>query len=60
MARPKKDGVSINLYIDRQLLERLKEYCAETGQNRTLAVERMVGQKLSEYFEKPVGKRVSF
>lgn len=50
MARPKKDGVHINYYIDREVKEKLDKYCEEVGQTNTLAVERILNKFLSEYF----------
>lgn len=52
MARPKKDGVYINYYIDREVKEKLDRYCEEVGQTNTLAVERILNKFLSEYFVK--------
>lgn len=48
MARPKKDGVSINCYLDRNLYERLCYYAEEKGQTKTLAIERILKQKFDE------------
>lgn len=52
MARPKKDGVHINYYIDKEIKEMLDKYCEEVGQTNTLAVERILKKHLKEYFEK--------
>ena len=49
MARPKKDGVHINYYIDREVKEKLDKYCEEVGQTNTLAVERILNKFLDEY-----------
>ena len=56
MARPKKDGVYINYYIDREVKEKLDRYCEEVGQTNTLAVERILNKFLSEYFVKDGNK----
>ena len=47
MARPRKDGVYINYYIDRELVEKLRDCAEEKGQTMTMALERI----LKEYFE---------
>lgn len=47
MARPKKDGTYINLYIDKQLANKLRNFAEEKGQTMTMALERI----LKEYFE---------
>lgn len=58
MSRQKKDGQAVNLYLDRKIMQRLEEYCAETGQTKTLAMERMLSKELDKYFEQPAGKRI--
>ena len=52
MARAKKDGKALNCNIDRQIYERLEEYCHEVGQTETLAIQRILGQFLNDYYEK--------
>ena len=47
MSRPKKDGININYYIDRKLVEKLRDYAEEKGQTMTMALERI----LKVYFE---------
>lgn len=58
MARPKKDASSAHFYLDNSLQERLEKYCEETGQSKTLAVERMLTNELDKYYSQPKGKRV--
>lgn len=58
MARPKKDGETLSLYIDRTVKKRLQQYCAETGQTKTMAIERMLTEELNRYFAQPEGKRI--
>ena len=52
MARPKKDGVYINYYIQKDIKDRLDNYCEEVGQTNTMAIERILKQFLDEYDEK--------
>ena len=52
MARPKKDGVHINYYINREVKDKLDKYCQEVGQTNTLALERILNKFLDEYFAK--------
>lgn len=47
MPRPRKDGVYINYYVDRRLVERLRDYAEENGQTTTMALERI----LQEHFQ---------
>ena len=42
MSRPKKDGKALNLYIERDILEKLEAYCEETGLTKTKAIERIL------------------
>lgn len=45
----KKDGRHINLYIEREIIEKLEQYCEEVGQTKTVAIERAIKQYLSDY-----------
>jgi hypothetical protein len=58
MARPRKDGKSVNLYLDRKVVERLEQYCKETGQTKTMAIERMLTREMGQYFKQPEDRRV--
>lgn len=54
MAREKKDGRHINLYIEREIIEMLEQYCDDVGQTKTIAIERALKQYLCEYHKKKV------
>ena len=58
MARPKKDGVHINYYIQREIKEMLDEYCDDVGQTNTVAVERILKGYLENYKAKKTSKKV--
>ncbi len=47
MARPKKDGVKVSLFLDRTMMEQLRAYADEKGQTMTTAIERIVTEKLN-------------
>lgn len=51
MAR-KKDAKAFGCKFDREIFERLEEYCKIPGQNKTMVVERAVEKYLEENFEK--------
>lgn len=51
MPRQKKDGVSINYFIRRDVKEKLDKYCEEVGQTATMAIERILDEHLNKYFE---------
>ena len=52
MARPKKDAKILNIKLDREINEKLEKFCEESGQSKTVAVERFLNKCLNEYFEK--------
>ena len=48
MARPKtKDSKAVNIMMDVKVLQKLEEYCAETGLSKTVAIERILDSFLS-------------
>ena len=48
MSRAKKDGKFLNIYIDRIILEKVEEYCEETGLTKTKAIERILNDFFKE------------
>jgi predicted DNA-binding protein len=52
MARPKKDAKNFACKFDREIYERLEEYCQLSGQSKTTVVERAVQKYLEENLEK--------
>lgn len=56
MAREKKDGRHINLYIEREVIEHLEQYCEEVGQTKTVAIERALKQYLNDYVTQKIDK----
>ncbi|MBR0100262.1 MAG: ribbon-helix-helix protein, CopG family [Treponema sp.] len=42
MPRAKKDGEKISLYLDKDVIERLRAYADEKGQTLTMAMERAI------------------
>lgn len=52
MPKPKKDGEKVSLYLDRVMMERLREYAEEKGQTLTMAMERLIKAKLDEVEKK--------
>lgn len=49
MPRAKKDGKFLNCYVDREILEKLEQYCNETGIPKTSVVEKALGQYLMQF-----------
>ena len=52
MARAKKDAKAFGCKFDREIFERLEEFCKISGQNKTMVVERAVDKYLEENLEK--------
>ena len=48
MPRPKKDGTHVSLFLDREMVERLRVYADNKGQTLTTAMERIITAKLDE------------
>lgn len=51
MAREKKDSKNFTCKFDREIFERLEEYCKLTGQSKTAVVERAVEKYVDERFD---------
>lgn len=49
MARVKKDGQYLNVKIDSSIYYRLEDYCTETGNTKTSAVERALTTLMDTY-----------
>lgn len=52
MARPKKDNVPVSLRIEKELFERLNQFCEDSGQPKTVAMERALTMYIDDYYEK--------
>lgn len=53
MPRQKKDAKILNIKLATAINEKLERFCKESGQSKTVAVERFLDKCLDEYFEKP-------
>lgn len=52
MARPKKDGKTVSLIMEKALFERLEQYCDETYLTKTAAIEKALKILLDRYEER--------
>lgn len=52
MQKGKKDAKNFTCKLDREIFERLEEFCQISGQSKTSVVERAVGKYLDENMEK--------
>ena len=51
MPRQKKDAKILNIKLATAVNEKLERFCEESGQSKTVAVERFLDKCLDEYFE---------
>ena len=60
MSREKKDAKNFACKFDREIFEKLEEFCQLSGQNKTAVVERAVEKYIEENFEmiKEVAKKL--
>lgn len=49
MPRQKKESQPFSIRMDKIIYERLKEYCEETGQPKTVAIERAISMYIDDY-----------
>ena len=52
MPREKKDSKNFGCKFDREIFEKLEEFCKLSGMNKTTVVERAVEKYLEENMEK--------
>lgn len=57
MARAKKDGRYINYYIEKEVVDKLDQYCDETGLTKTVAIERILAKYFEDYFSRSKEER---
>lgn len=53
MPRQKKDAKILNIKLAISVNDKLERFCEESGQSKTVAVERFLDKCLDEYFERP-------
>ena len=51
MPREKKESTPMSVRMDTTTFERLKCFCKESGQTKTVAIERAVNKYIDEYEE---------
>ena len=53
MGRTKKEAKILNIKLSKPINDKLERFCEESGQSKTVAVERFLNRALDEYFKKP-------
>ena len=59
MPREKKDSKNFGCKFDREIYEKLEEFCKLSGMNKTTVVERAMEKYLEENLEKMRGSSAS-
>ena len=49
MSRQKKDYECLNIHLAKDISERLRKHCAETGISKTAIVEKLIKKFLNDY-----------
>lgn len=49
MAKPRKESTPVSFRLDSDICERLTRFCEESGQSKTVAVERAITMYISDY-----------
>ena len=57
MPRRKKNAKVLNIKLDIAVSDKLEAFCEESGQSKTIAVERFLNKCLDEYFSKSESER---
>lgn len=60
MPRQKKDAKILNIKLATAINEKLERFCEESGQSKTVAVERFLNRCLDEYFDRPESERKTY
>ncbi len=55
VARAKKDNVPVSVRLEKGIFEKLSRFCEDSGQPKTVAVERALEMYIDDYYEK-IGK----
>ena len=48
MPRAKKDAKKATFYLSNEVINKLEEYCEETGLSKTVAVERFISKCIDD------------
>ena len=51
VARAKKDNVPFSVRLEREIYEKLCKFCEDSGQSKTVAVERAIEMYVGGYYE---------
>ena len=52
MMKQKKESLPLSVRMDKATFERLTKFCEESGQSKTVAIERAINMYVDDYDEK--------
>lgn len=52
MAKKIKESQPVSIRMDKAIFERLKDFCEESGQSKTVAIERAINMYIDDYDDK--------
>lgn len=52
MAKARKENVPVSVRMEKSIYERLNQFCEDSGQSKTVAVERALEMYIDDYYEK--------
>lgn len=52
MARAKKDNVPVSMRLEKGIFEKLSKFCEDSGQSKTVAVERALEMYIDDIMRK--------
>ncbi len=52
MARPRKDNVPVSFRMERTVFDKLSQFCEDSGQAKTVAMERALEMYIADYYTK--------
>ncbi len=51
MPRQKKNNVPVSFRLDKEIFDRLEQFCEDSGQSKTVAVERALAGYFRQYYQ---------
>lgn len=51
MPRQKKNNVPVSFRLDKEIFDRLEQFCEDSGQSKTVAVERALDGYFRQYYQ---------
>ena len=52
MAKARKENVPVSVRMEKSVYEKLNQFCTDSGQSKTVAVERALEMYIDDYYEK--------